>query len=88
MGGWWGVQDSCFKILRERYRDALGQVVGHSGFHNKMKLQQMCLFNTTELCSHSQPSQDWPSFHLDPRLLARIATVLQKSSQQKQTTQV
>jgi len=24
--------------------------------------QQTPLFNTTELCSHSQPSQDWPSF--------------------------
>jgi len=29
----------------------------------KMKgnLQQTPLFNTTEVCSHSQPSQDWPS---------------------------
>jgi len=24
--------------------------------------QQTPLFNTTELCSHSQPSQHWPSF--------------------------
>jgi len=56
----------------------------------KMKgnLQQTTLFNTTELCSHSQPSQDWPRLHLDTRLLIQIATELQKSSQQKQTTQV
>ena len=50
--------------------------------------QQTRLFNTTELCSHSQLSQHWPSFHLDTRPLIQIATVLQKSSQQKQTTQV
>ena len=56
----------------------------------KMKgdVQQTSLFNTTELFSHSQPSQDWPSLHLDTRRLTQIATVLQKSSQQKQTTQV
>jgi len=31
----------------------------------KMKgnIQQIPLFNTTELCSHSQPSQDWPFGH-------------------------
>ena len=48
----------------------------------KMKgiLQQTPLFTTTELCSHSQPSQDWPSLHLDTRPLVQIATVLQKSS--------
>jgi len=51
----------------------------------KMKgnLQQKPLFNTTEQCSHSQPPQYWPSFHLDTRPLIQIATVLQKSSQQK-----
>jgi len=57
----------------------------------KMKgnLQQTLLFNTTELCSHSQPSQDWPWLHLDTtRSLAQMATQLKKSSQQKQTTQV
>jgi len=56
----------------------------------KMKgnLQQTPLFNTTELCSHSQPSQDWPSLNLDTRPLVQIATVLQKSSQKKRTTQV
>jgi len=56
----------------------------------KMKgnLQQIPLFNTTELCSHSQPPQDWPSLHLDTRLLVQVITVPQKSSQQKQTTLV
>ena len=62
----------------------------------KMKgnLQQTPLFNTTGLCSHSQPSQGsqppqgWPSLHLDTRALIQIVTVLQKSSQQKKTTQV
>jgi len=56
----------------------------------KMKgtLQQTPLFNTTELCSHSQLSQDWPRFDLDNKPLVQIAIVLQKSSQQKQTTQV
>jgi len=54
----------------------------------KMKgnLQQTPLFNTTELRSHSQPSQNWPILHLDTRPLVEIAIVLQKSSQQKQAT--
>ena len=44
----------------------------------KMKgnLQQTSLFNTTELCSHSKPSQDWPSLHLDAGPLVQISTVL------------
>jgi len=54
----------------------------------KENLQQTPLFTTTELCIHSQPSQDWPSLHLDTRPLVQITTVLQKSSQQNQTTQV
>jgi len=54
----------------------------------KNNLQQTPLFNTTELCSHSQPSQDWLSLHLGTKLFVQITTVLQKSSQQKQTTQV
>jgi len=49
-------------------------------------LQHTPLFNTTELYSHSQPSQDWPSLRLDARLLVKITTMLQQSSQQKQTT--
>jgi len=54
----------------------------------KVNLQQTPLLNTTELCSHSQPSQDWPRLYLDTRLLIQIATELHKSSQQKQTTKV
>jgi len=54
----------------------------------KWNLQQTPLSNTTELCSHSQPSQDWPRLHLNTRPLVQIATELQKSSQQKQTTEV
>ena len=47
----------------------------------------MSLFNTT-LCNHSQQPSDQPSFHLDPRLLVRVTTKLQKSSQQEQITVV
>jgi len=54
----------------------------------KKNLQQTPLFNTIELCNDSQPSQDWPRLHLDTRPLVQIATVLQKSSQKKQTTEV
>jgi len=54
----------------------------------KGNLQQPPLLNTTELCSHSQPSQDWQRLHLDTRPFVQIATELHKSSQQKQTTHV
>ena len=59
--------------------NALGQGMGHISLKlAKMKenLQQTPLFNTTELCSHSQPSQDLPSLHLGTRQLVQIATVV------------
>ena len=59
-------QDSGFKFKRERHRDVLGQ----SKSLNWLNLQQTPLFSTTELCSHSQPSQDWPSFHVDTMQVA------------------
>ena len=54
----------------------------------KMKgnLQHRSLYNTTELYSHTQPSPGWPGLHQEPRPLTRLATVLEKRSQQKQTT--
>jgi len=66
---------------RERQRDALRQVMAMQIFKlpkTKRNLQQIPLFNNAELCSYSQPSQDWPSLYLDTRLLIQIATVLQK----------
>jgi len=56
----------------------------------KGNLQQRSLFNTKELYCHSQPSPGWPDFQLHSglQLLVQIVIALQKSSQQKQTTQV
>jgi len=71
---------------KERHRDELGQVMGHSFKLTKMKgIYSRHLFQYPRAM---QPSQDQPSFLLDSRLLVRIATVLQKSSQQKQITQM
>jgi len=87
MGGWRGPdggQDAGFKFLKRKVNQA--KLWASQAFQlAKMKgnLQQTPLFNTTEL---SSPSQPWPWLHLDNRPLIQVATELQKSSQQKQTT--
>jgi len=40
----------------------------------KGNLQQTPLFITSEICSHSQSSQDWPRLNLDTRRLVLIVT--------------
>jgi len=87
-----GRQDGDFKFFEEKGLGVHQAKCWASQAFGMAKIkgnsQQTHLFNTTELCSHSQPSQDWPSIHLDTRPLVQIAIVLQKSSHQKQTTQV
>ena len=53
----------------------------------KMKgnLQHRSFSNTTELFSYTQPSPGWPGLYQDSRPLVRLAAVLFKGSQQKQT---
>ena len=79
----------ALNFKRESHRDASDQVMGHSGLKHLTEMKgnpnQSSLFN---LYSHSQPSQGWLDLHLDHRPLVRITTILQNSSQQKQTTQV
>jgi len=65
-------QDSCFKILKRKALDALGQVMGHLGF----KTGERSFFQHTELYSHSQQSLGWPSLHLDSRPFIQVVTVL------------
>ena len=36
----------------------------------------MPLFNSIELCSYLQPSQDWPSFHLDHNCSYRLPSLM------------
>ena len=49
--------------------------------------QQKSSSSTTELYGHTQPSTYSPELHQGPRLLLWIASGLEKSSQQNQTTQ-
>ena len=95
MDGWRGGLRQArrwFKFFEEKgvgmHQDKLWASQGFELAKMKGNLQQTPSFNITELCSHSQPFQDWPRLHLDTRPLVQIVTELQKSSQQKQTTQV
>jgi len=51
------------------------------------KRQQKSLFSTTKLYSDTQSSTFPPELHDGPRLLVQITNGLERSSQQKQTTQ-
>ena len=52
----------------------------------KINLQHKSLFNIAKLYSCTQPSSGWPMFYQGLRLLVRLATELDKSSEQKQST--
>jgi len=78
-------------VLRERHRDESGQVMGHSGF-KLVKMKGIREMHSKRLIQHHTVVQPLTAIHrlakppFEPRQLVQITIVLQKSSQQKQTT--
>jgi len=90
MGGWRGPEALLLIFFKDKgvgmHYTKLWAIQVFKLAKMKGNLQWTLLFNTTEVYSHSKISQDWPSLHFNTRQLIQIATVVQKSSQQKQTT--